>query len=138
MLLFGFLTLFVSMLNSVQATLHEPDKTIYVLTESISPFLCLEVLIFLIVYELLTICFYHKDSLLVIIMNKLIRIFACIALISMAISTNPMKMNTENALGTKSILSIKDTDVLFDKKTLIETLKVADKKAEPNTHQANK
>lgn len=142
MLIYGFLTLFVALANTVQSTLIEPDKTIYVLTEVLSTFLCLEVLFFLIVIEVCSIALYAKDSLLFSILSKVIRILACLTLISFALSVNTMKSNTENPLGTTSIFTLSNIEEFFNKDTLIETLLIGDEKTStpnpPLTPPANK
>lgn len=134
MLIFGFLSLFVALANSVQSTLIEPDKTIYVLTETLSAFLCLEALFFLIVIEVVSIAFYTKDSLLFAIINKVIRIVACLTLISVALSINTLQSSNDNPLGTTSIYTLKNIDEFFDKNTFVEAMLIDKEKADaPNT-----
>ncbi|MDP2565872.1 hypothetical protein [Pseudoalteromonas marina] len=132
MLIFGFLILFVAVANSVQSTLYEPDKTIYVLTESLTPFLCVEALFFLIIFEVASVALYQKDSLLFSIIHKAIRIIACITLISIALSINTYKIQTPNALGTTSVFKLQDINEIFDKDTFLETVFLEKKEDTPD------
>lgn len=133
MLIFGLLTLFVALANSVQSTLLEPDKTIYVLTESLSALLCIEALLFLIAIEIISIAFYTKDSLLFAIINKVIRIAACLTLISIALSINTLQSNNDNPLGTTSIYTLTNIDEFFNKNNIVEAIFIDKEKAEaPN------
>ncbi len=122
MLIYGLLTLFVALANSVQASLLEPDKTIYVLTEVLSMLLCIEVFLFLIVCEVCSLAFYTKDSLLFALTSRIIRIFACLTLISIALSINPLQSNTENPLGTTSIYQLENVKELFNTETSTQLL----------------